>query len=368
MSPSVPEVAPVRIDVGSRTGTYPVQIAVATSARLPALLDELRVPQRRFIVSNPTVWRFHAQAFAAISGEDPILIPDGERFKHLQTVSRIYDALLRARADRASAIVAVGGGIVGDVAGFAAATYLRGIPVVQVPTTLLAQVDSSIGGKVGVNHAVGKNLIGAFHPPALVAIDPELLATLPRREFRAGLYEVIKYGVIASRPLFDRVAASMAALFARDAASLVPVIADSCAIKAAVVEQDERETGLRRTLNFGHTAGHALEAATRYRRFRHGEAVAYGMLVAADIAVTRGAMPEEDRLALAALITQMGPLPAVTDLSTSQIMEAIGRDKKVIAGKLHFVLPRSIGTCEVVSDVDEGEITAALGSLGIVAA
>ncbi len=358
----------MRIDVGSRTGAYPVHIAASMTARLPALLDELQVPQRRFVVSNPTVWRFHAPAFASVTSEDPILIPDGERFKQLQTVSRIYDALLRARADRASAIIALGGGVVGDIAGFAAATYLRGIPIVQVPTTLLAQVDSAIGGKVGVNHAMGKNLIGSFHPPAIVAIDPELLSTLPRREFRAGLYEVIKYGVIASRPLFDRVSDSMAAIFNRDPAALVPVIADSCAIKASIVEQDERETGLRRTLNFGHTAGHAIEAVTRYRRFRHGEAVAYGMLLAADIAVARGAMPEEDRNALEETINQMGPLPAVTDLSISGIMEAIGRDKKVVAGKLHFVLPRSIGTCEVVCDVSEEEILRALGNLGVSAA
>ena len=164
--------------------------------------------------------------------------------------------------------------MVGDIAGFAAATYLRGVPVVQVPTTLLAQVDSAIGGKVGVNHPLGKNLIGAFHQPRAVVVDPTLLATLPRREFRAGLYEVVKYGVIASRPLFDRVAATLPALFTRDADALLPIIAESCRIKAAVVEQDERETGLRRTLNFGHTAGHALEAVTKYRRFRHGEAVA----------------------------------------------------------------------------------------------
>ena len=358
----------MRIDVGSRTGAYPVHIAAAMSARLPALLDELRVPQRRFIVSNPTVWRFHASTFAGMTGEDPILIPDGERFKQLQTVSRIYDALLRARADRASAIIALGGGVVGDIAGFAAATYLRGIPVVQVPTTLLAQVDSAIGGKVGVNHSMGKNLIGSFHPPAIVAIDPELLSTLPRREFRAGLYEVIKYGVIASRPLFDRLSDSMAAIFAREPASLVPVIADSCAIKASIVQQDERETGLRRTLNFGHTAGHAIEAVTRYRRFRHGEAVAYGMLLAADIAVARNVMSEDDRAALEETINQMGPLPAVTDLSISGIMEAIGRDKKVVAGKLHFVLPRSIGTCDVVSDVTDDEILRALGNLGLTAA
>jgi 3-dehydroquinate synthase len=170
--------------------------------------------------------------------------------------------------------VAVGGGVTGDIAGFAAATYLRGIPVVQVPTTLLAQVDSSVGGKVGVNHPLGKNLIGAFYPPTAVVIDPELLTTLPRREFRAGLYEVVKYGVIASRPLFERTARDLKALFARDASALLPIIAESCRIKASIVEQDERESGLRRTLNFGHTAGHALEAITKYRRFRHGEAVA----------------------------------------------------------------------------------------------
>ncbi len=329
------------------------------------MLDEAGVPVRRFIVSNNVVWRFHGASFAGLTEDEPILIPDGERFKHLQTVGRIYEALIRAHADRSSAIIAVGGGIVGDVAGFAAATYLRGIPVVQVPTTLLAQVDSAIGGKVGVNHALGKNLIGAFHPPALVAIDPALLTTLPRREFRAGLYEVVKYGVIARRPLFDNVASGLGPLFARDAAVLMPIIGESCSIKASIVEQDERETGIRRHLNFGHTAGHALEAVTRYRRFRHGEAIAYGMLVAADIAVARGMMPREDRDALAALITQMGPLPAVTDLPIAQVLEAIRRDKKVVGGRLHYVLPQSIGTCDVVKDVTEKEISRSLRGVGL---
>jgi 3-dehydroquinate synthase len=219
------------------------------------------------------VWRLHGEHFRGVATEDPILIPDGERFKHLATVGRIYDALVRATADRASTVIAIGGGVVGDIAGFAAATYLRGVPVVQVPTTLLAQVDSSVGGKVGVNHPMGKNLIGAFHAPSAVLIDPLLLSTLPRREFRAGLYEVVKYGVIASRGLFDRVASGLGALFARESTMLLPIIAESCRIKAAIVEADERESGVRRTLNFGHTAGHALEAVTKYRRFRHGEAI-----------------------------------------------------------------------------------------------
>ena len=260
--------------------------------RLAALLDEHKVGARRFIVSSPVVWRFHGlQIQRALGGGDPILIPDGERYKNLQSVSRIYDPLIKANADRGSAVIAVGGGVIGDTAGFAAATYLRGITLVHVPTTLLAQVDSSIGGKVGVNHALGKNLIGAFHQPALVAIDPLLLATLPRREFRSGLYEVVKYGVIASRDLFDRVAKDTRAIFARTAEVLVPAIVESCRIKADVVSKDERESGLRRILNFGHTVGHALEAVTKYRRFRHGEAIAYGMLAAADLAVARGALP-----------------------------------------------------------------------------
>ena len=195
------------------------------------------------------------------------------------------------------------------MAGFAAATYLRGIALVHVPTTLLAQVDSAIGGKVGVNHPLGKNLIGSFYQPHAVVIDPLVLATLPRREFRAGLYEVIKYGMTSSRSLFERVARERQAIFARTPDALTPIIAESCRIKASVVAADEREAGPRRILNFGHTAGHALEAVTKYRRFRHGEAVAYGMLVAAELARARGALADLDRQALADLIASLGPLP-----------------------------------------------------------
>ena len=351
------------LEVGSRSGRYGVNIEPGAAARLGALLDEARVPSRRFIVSNTTVWRLHESTFAGVTPEDPILLPDGEPFKSLQTVGRIYDALIRARADRASALIAIGGGVLGDTAGFAAATYLRGIPIVQVPTTLLAQVDSAIGGKVGVNHTLGKNLIGAFHPPAAVVIDPILLATLPRREFRAGLYEVIKYGVIASASLFQRVAATLPALFNRDPGALMPIVSESCRIKAGIVEQDEHETGIRRTLNLGHTAGHALEAVTKYRRFRHGEAVAYGMLVAGEIAVARGTMPGADRDALAALIASMGPLPAIADIPVDEILEAITHDKKIVAGQLHYVLPAGLGRCEVVRDVTRAEIERALRML-----
>lgn len=357
--------AAARLQVRAASGSYAIEIAAGAARRLADIIDGLSVPKRRFVVSNSTVWHAHSVTLGALTAEEPILLPDGERFKNLQTVGRIYDALIRANADRATTIVAIGGGVVGDTAGFAAATYLRGVPVVQVPTTLLAQVDSAIGGKVGVNHASGKNLIGAYHQPAAVVIDPEFLTTLPRREFRAGLYEVVKYGVIASRSLFDELRDDLPQLFARQPAVLVRVIAECCRIKGQVVEQDERESGPRRALNFGHTLGHALEAITKYRRFRHGEAVGYGMLAAANLAVSRGTLPPGDRDALAALIAQMGPLPSVADLSASHVVEAISRDKKVVAGRLHFVLPVGIGATTTVTDVTTEELAAVARGIGL---
>ena len=357
---------PIHVNVTTGNRTSPILIGEGLTDDLGPLLDRHGIGPRRFIVSNPVVWRLHGERLrAALGGGDPILLPDGERFKNLQSVSKIYEPLIRANADRGSTIVAVGGGVVGDTAGFAAATFLRGIPVVHVPTTLLAQVDSSIGGKVGVNHALGKNLIGAFHQPALVVIDPALLETLPRREFRSGLYEVVKYGVISSRELFDRLNADVKALFAKDGRALVPAIVESCRIKADVVSKDERESGLRRILNYGHTVGHALEAVTNYRRFRHGEAIALGMLAAADLAAARGALAERERQALAQLIATLGPLPAVADLSISEVVEAIRRDKKVVHGRLHFVIAIEIGATMTVDDVTEEELRAVLVRIGL---
>jgi 3-dehydroquinate synthase len=357
---------PNRVDVQTRSSSSTIWVGEGVVDRLEALLNEHKVGPRRFVVSSPPIWRLHgAHIQRALGTGEPILIPDGERYKNLQSVSRIYDPLIKANADRGSAIIAVGGGVVGDTAGFAAATYLRGITLVHVPTTLLAQVDSSIGGKVGVNHTLGKNLFGAFHQPALVAIDPLLLATLPRREFRSGLYEVVKYGMIASRSLFDRVAQDTKAIFARDPDVLVPTIVESCRIKADVVSRDEREDGLRRILNFGHTIGHALEAVTKYRRFRHGEAIAYGMLAAADLAVARGALADRERQGLAGLIAKLGPLPPIADLSIAEIMEAVRRDKKVVNGTLHFVIAIEIGATMTVKDVTEQELVEVLQRLGL---
>jgi 3-dehydroquinate synthase len=356
-----------RIEVRTGAGhTYPVVIGEGLLQQAATLLDELSVGSRRFLVSTPPVWRLVGPNLGPLSHErEVLLVPDGERAKNLATISRLYDGFVRLAADRGSVVVAVGGGVVGDAVGFAAATFLRGLPLVHVPTTLLAQVDSAIGGKVGVNLAAGKNLVGSFHPPAAVIVDPTVLATLPRREFRAGLYEVVKYAVIASPSLLDQLARDLRAIFARQPQVLLPVIAECCRIKGHVVSEDEHERGLRRILNFGHTAAHALETLTRYRRFRHGEAVAYGMLAAAHLGRARGVFEAEAFDAMRGLITKMGPLPPVGDLSAAEAVEAMRRDKKVVDGRLHFVLPVRIGETRVVTDVTEAELSQALIALGM---
>ena len=356
------------IRVGTASRAYPVRVGAGAVQHLDRWITEAGGDGPRFVVSSPTVWQAHGPTVSdAVPLAGHCLMPDGERSKTVRTVMLIHDALARAAADRSVIVVAVGGGVVGDVAGFAAATWLRGVRLVHVPTTLLAQVDSSIGGKVGVNHPLGKNLIGAFHQPITVTIDPVLLDTLPRREFRAGLYEVIKYGVIANPRLFRRLERDLDAIVRRDAEVLVPIIIASCRVQARVVSKDEREAGLRRILNFGHTAGHAIEAVTRYRRFRHGEAIAYGMLAAADLAVRRTGFGEADRAALARLIARLGPLPAIGDLSAQKLVETMRRDKKVVGGRLHVVLPTELGATEIVSDVTEAQFRRSLQTIGTAA-
>ncbi|MEE2613804.1 MAG: 3-dehydroquinate synthase [Acidobacteriota bacterium] len=357
---------PTLINIRSATHTYPVFVAHGVVDHIARWLAAAGVGTRRLLLSSPTVWKRHGETLmAALPRVEHLLVPDGERSKTLQTVARLYESLIRVGADRQSTIIAVGGGVIGDTVGFAAATYLRGVDLVHVPTTLLAQVDSSIGGKVGVNHALGKNLIGAFHPPAAVIADPRLLDTLPKREFRAGLYEVVKYGVIASRALFERIAIDLSRIFARETDVITEIVTASCRIKAEVVTADERETGRRRVLNFGHTAGHALEAVTHYRRLRHGEAVAYGMLVAAQLGVFRGLLDPHAHTALTDLIDRMGPLPPVADLSTSEVLAAMRRDKKVVSGRLHVVLPNGIGDTVIVDNVSEKDLRRALRAIGL---
>lgn len=363
--------APIRIDVTSERGTYPVLVAAGLTGSPTATLTSIKLwghamTGDRLIVSSPGVWKLHGTPWRGVAGKrGPVLIADGEKAKTLATVSRLYEAFAENHLDRSATIIAIGGGVIGDIAGFAAATYLRGLRVVQVPTTLLAQVDSAIGGKTGVNLATGKNLVGAFHSPAAVLCDPTVLRTLPRREFRAGLYEVIKYGVISAPDILDTMERDLAAIFDHRAEVLTPLIGKCCQIKAAVVMADERESGPRRALNFGHTFGHALEAVTKYRRFRHGEAVGYGMLAAARLSVLRGLMTADEEARLARIIRSLGPMPVVSDLKAKDVLAAAAHDKKVMSGTLHFVAAQHFGKTTSLNDVTTDELKTVARSLGL---
>lgn len=321
--------------------------------------------RRVFIVTNTTVGKRYLSALAGGCTRrhiavDSVIIPDGERHKTLATVNKLYAAALKAGVDRATCVVALGGGVVGDIAGFFAATYLRGLPCVQVPTSLLAMVDSSVGGKTGVDLPGGKNLVGAFHQPRLVWIDPSTLNTLPARHLRNGLAEVIKYGVIRDAALFARVEKLVAAgplSVQRQAAPLETIIRDCCAIKARVVEKDEHETrGLREILNFGHTFGHALETATKYRTYLHGEAVAVGMAMAVQFAVARGMLAAHAAGRITGLITRAGLPTTAREAVPEELVRLMRRDKKASGGAIRFILPTAIGAVTAVSFPDAKDI------------
>jgi 3-dehydroquinate synthase len=327
--------------------------------------DAVRNARRAVVVSNPAVDSLYGRRVQrslrrAEFKPHSFLIGDGERYKDFRTARSLYTFLIENRVERTDLIVALGGGVVGDLAGFVAGTYLRGIRFAQVPTTLLAQIDSSVGGKTGVNHRLGKNLIGVFHQPSLVVIDPETLESLPEREFRSGLYEAIKYGVIRDRRLFDRTASEMERIKKLDERELSHLISRSCAIKAEVVARDEREGGLRRILNFGHTVGHALEAVTGYRRFLHGEAVGHGMRVACRIAERMGLLAASEREAVEEAIGRVGRLPNANTLALDGIISAMEHDKKAEGGRLAFVLPARIGQVIIRSDAPPQVIESAL--------
>lgn len=334
--------------IRSSVGTYEVHCARGVLASAGRRIERLGGVTSVFLLSSPRVWNclgadFH-RALPGIPHGRVILFDDAETRKDVPTIEALCRALAQSGADRHSVIVAAGGGVVGDVAGFAAASYLRGVRLVHIPTTLVAQVDSAIGGKTGVNLSEGKNLVGAFHPPKLVLADPALLRTLPHREFRSGLYEVIKYGVIADPQLFALLERRMLSCLRRDAEILRHVIERCIRIKARVVMADEREGGLRQILNFGHTIGHALEAATGYRRFLHGEAIGWGMIAATMIAAASNRLPERDALRILRLIARVGPLPALEKVSAAQLRPVLATDKKVRKGRIRWVLPQRIGT------------------------
>jgi 3-dehydroquinate synthase len=323
--------------------------------------------KRLFVVTVPPVrrkWGKKLMGSLATAGFAPQILemPDGERHKKLATVERLAEKLSRLGADRTSAIVAFGGGVVGDAAGLLASLYMRGLDVVQIPTTVLAQVDASIGGKTAVNLRAGKNLVGTFHHPRMVLIDPAVLATLPDREFRAGLYEALKCGVIGKPELFRALETVDLRDLRRDPAKLEWVIAESVRLKAEVVASDERENGLRRVLNLGHTIGHALEAETEYRHFLHGEAVAWGMIAAARIAAAVESADSTTARRITNAVRRVGPLPKV-EVRSRNILRLLQSDKKTRNGVVHFVLPREIGKVEVVNDVPEQFVLEAVDEL-----
>jgi len=353
------------VNLGDRS--YPIHIGENILSRIGELLQKAGLRGKVAVVTNPTVAQLyldivHDGLIASGFEMTAMLVPDGEEHKNLQSLATLYDRLIGERFERQSCVLALGGGVVGDLAGFAAATYLRGIPYVQVPTTLLAQVDSSVGGKTGVNHQGGKNLIGAFYQPRLVLIDVTVLASLPRRELVGGLAEVIKYGIIEDPTLFGFLEKEVGNLLGLERERLIHTILASCAIKARVVEKDERESDYRAVLNFGHTIGHALEAATGYTQFLHGEAVGVGMVKAATLSVQHGLCDQRSFERIRRLIKKAGlPLEIPSGISMQGLIQAMEVDKKSAEGKVKFVMCAGIGkTC--FQWLSPGEILAGLGA------
>jgi 3-dehydroquinate synthase len=318
-----------------------------------------------FVVSTEEVWRAQGAAIErGLAGVpyEVLHLPSGEEYKRLAPVESLAEEMVARGGDRTSLVIAFGGGVVNDMAGFLAAIFMRGIPVIQVPTTLLAQVDAAIGGKTGVNLIKGKNLIGSFHQPLVVLIDPGMLDTLPDREYRAGLYEIVKAGVIRYPDLFRYLTDAHQAVLARRAGAVDHIIAEAVRMKAEVVSADEREGDLRRILNFGHTFGHALEAETGYTRFLHGEAVGWGMRAAVYLAEMTGHLSAEESVEILGTIQLYGPIPPVDGIPAENLHRRLVHDKKTIQGKVHFVLPVRIGEVAVVSGIEDRPVMEAIRS------
>ncbi|HXA51937.1 MAG TPA: 3-dehydroquinate synthase [Candidatus Acidoferrum sp.] len=318
-----------------------------------------------FVVTTRDVWHHAGAPLAAALAQVPheiLYLPGGEDQKRLAPLEQLAEEMVQRGGDRSSMVIAYGGGIVTDMGGFLAAIFMRGIPVLQIPTTLLAQVDAAVGGKTGVNLVSGKNLIGSFHQPLAVLTDPAVLDTLPEREYRAGLYEIIKAGIIRETELFHYLDRERDAVIARRADAVDHIIAESVRMKAEVVTNDEREGNERRILNFGHTFGHALEAETHYTRFLHGEAVAWGMRAAIHLGQSTGHVAAEAAVDMLHLIEAYGPIPPVDGIPARNLFARLVHDKKTVQGKVHFVLPVRIGEVTVVSGVDEQRVMDAIGS------
>jgi 3-dehydroquinate synthase len=356
-----------RLNVELAARSYPILIGRGLLGRAELLLDHLRT-SRVALVSNTTIAPIYADRFAEALeklgvGVTPIILPDGEAYKNWESLNQIHDALLAARCDRSTTVVAFGGGVIGDLAGFAAATYQRGVPFIQVPTTLLAQVDSSVGGKTGINHARGKNMVGAFWQPQLVLADTDTLQTLPPRELSAGLAEVIKYGLIRDLPFLDWLEAHMDGLMLRDGDLLAEAVERSCANKAEVVAADEFETakdGGRALLNLGHTFGHAIETGMGYGEWLHGEAVAAGTVMAAELSRRLGWIGQADVERITVLLKRAELPVSGPGLGADRYLELMSHDKKVIAGSLRLVLLRGLGDAVTSAEAPRKEIAAAI--------
>lgn len=356
----------VRINLGRRS--YRIAIGSGLLDRVGDMLAELPVGRKVLLVTNTTVGAIYAGRVTgslAQAGLEVLRveIPDGEQNKTLSSAEMLYDRAFNAGLDRRSAVVALGGGVVGDLAGFVAATYMRGVPFVQVPTTLLAQVDSSVGGKVAVNHPRGKNIIGAFYQPALVVSDTAALDTLPRRELRSGLAEVIKYGIIGDASFFTWLEDNIQQVLALKPGALAYVIEQSCINKARVVEQDETEQGTRAMLNLGHTVGHAIEALAGYGRYSHGEAVAMGTAVAVHLGMDLGLLSQEAAHRIKNLLHRAGlPTTVPADLATRDIITAMYGDKKTVGGAITFIIPVDTGRAVIHHHTSEEHISRAIAA------
>lgn len=344
----------VTVRLGERS--YPVHIGRGVLASLPSILRSHRIPEQVVLITDTTVARILLRPLRRILtaggfSVTVVTVPPGESRKSLATAEQIYGRMLRARIGRSAAVLAVGGGVIGDLAGFVAATYHRGLPLVQVPTTLLGQVDSAIGGKTAVNHALGKNMIGAFHQPRCVVADIDVLKTLPRREVLCGMGEIVKYGIILDPDLFSRLEDRLEDLLSLNAPAILHAVKRCATLKARLVSRDERESGARIILNCGHTIGHALEAAGHYRVFKHGEAVLMGLLAESTIANRMSILPTPSYERIVALIRRIPVRVPMEGISRSAVASLITRDKKAKTGKNRFVLPADIGLTRVIEGV-----------------
>lgn len=307
-----------------------------------------------FVVTEAALWKRWGKAFlreSRLKNARFLFVPQGEKSKSLKMVERLAAQLLARGADRRTLLVALGGGVVGDLGGFVAASYMRGIDFVQAPTTVVGQVDSAIGGKTGVNVGAMKNLVGAFYPPCMVVAEPQVLSSMAPRAFRSGLYEVVKHGIISGQRLFRELEAKMPSLHPRDIETLEPILALAASVKVEVVSRDEREARLRLVLNLGHTFGHALEEATGYRRFTHGEAVGWGLLAVIRLGVRLNLLGSVDAMRMAALVQRVGPLPRIDDIEPKRVLALLTQDKKSIGGRIQWVVPVRIGRVRIVADV-----------------